>query len=90
MTISDVKILNRKAGRHFFDHETMKFFSSKIESSLLKGNYFITSEKPPRNPRYYVIRRYNPNNHHILMIQDDFKTVQAAHTVVCQLQLTEK
>jgi hypothetical protein len=71
LTMSDVKIWNKRAGQHFFDRATMKFFESRIESTLMKGNYFITSEKPPHNPRHYKVRQYNPNNHHIISISEE-------------------
>jgi hypothetical protein len=44
-TLGDVRFHNDRNGFYWFSQETMKFFGSKIESSLLKGGYFITSEK---------------------------------------------
>lgn len=44
-TIADLKEKNKELGHHFFSPETMRFFGSKIESGILGGNYFITSEK---------------------------------------------
>jgi len=43
-SLADVKELNREAGQHFFDRDTMRFFKSTIETGLLKGGYFITGE----------------------------------------------
>lgn len=44
-TISDVRQANRSIGNHFFDRSTMRFFDSRVESSLYAGRFFITSEK---------------------------------------------
>lgn len=44
-TLAQVKAANKAIGNYFFDRKSMRFFESKIESSLLKGEYFITSEK---------------------------------------------
>ncbi len=85
MTIADVKALNKRAGQHFFDRATMKFFNSRIESTLMKGNYFITSEQYPFNPRRYKVRQYNPSNHHILTIGEG-GTYQEAKARVRTLQ----
>lgn len=42
---------------HFFDKKTMKFFRSRIESGLIKGVYFITSESDMRDTeRFYNVR----------------------------------
>ena len=48
MTIAEIKRENKKAGQHFFDADTMRFFDSRIESSAMRGHeryYFITSEQ---------------------------------------------
>jgi len=55
-TISDVKRANKEAGNFFFERKTMNFFKSKIESTLLKGKYFITSEQYKDEPRKYTLR----------------------------------
>lgn len=85
MTIADVKAQNRRAGQHFFDRDTMKFLNSRVESTLMKGNYFITSEKYPHNPRRYKVRQYNPGNHHILTIGEE-GTYQEAKDSIKALQ----
>lgn len=56
-TLADVKNLNRKSGFHFFDRSTMSFFKSTIETGLLKGGYFITSEKNGNSSRRYTARK---------------------------------
>ena len=44
-TLADFKRAHKAAGGHFFDRGAMRFFESRIESGLLKGGYFITSER---------------------------------------------
>lgn len=58
-TMSDVKAKNAKIGHNFFDPDTMKFWDSKIESTLYRGTYFITSEKhaPNSTKRDFSIRQ---------------------------------
>lgn len=62
-TLSEFRQANKTKGFHFFSRKTMKFFNSKIESSLLKGDYFITSEQIETSqgirPRKYTLRRAN-------------------------------
>jgi len=56
-TISDVKRGNKAGGMFFFERKTMSFFKSKIESGLLKGRFFITSEQNREDePRAYTVR----------------------------------
>ena len=45
LTMADVKRRNKEAGYFFFSPGTMKFFACRIESELIRGKYFITSEK---------------------------------------------
>lgn len=56
-TLAEFKTLNRSTGRHFFDRDAMKFFNSRIESGLIGGRFFVTSEKMDEYaPRLYTIR----------------------------------
>lgn len=56
-SIEDVVTANREAGNHFFDADTMAFFDSRIESELIKGRYFVTSELAPHDEvRRYTLR----------------------------------
>lgn len=55
--ISELRAANEANGFYFFSRKTMKFFKSKIESQILKGKYFITSEQyGSDSPRQYSIR----------------------------------
>jgi len=54
-TIADIKAVNQAAGQCWFSRESMKFFHSRIETALYRGEYFITSEGSPA--RRYSIRK---------------------------------
>ena len=57
LTLTDIKNNNKKAGKNWFDKDTMRFFDSRIESKLYSDNTFITSEKQEHQfPREYTIR----------------------------------
>jgi hypothetical protein len=57
-TLAEFKAANKAAGNHFFDRKTMNFFNSRIESGLIGGMFFITSESDMRNTeRFYNVRR---------------------------------
>ena len=60
-TISDLRIQNANIGQYFFSKSTMKFFQSRIESTLYNDKYFITSEQPPYGSRHYTVRLANPD-----------------------------
>lgn len=55
-TIDDVISLNRSTGHHFFDPDTMRFFNSRIETELMRGRFFVTSEQGPHMARAYTVR----------------------------------
>lgn len=44
-TIKAIKEANKAIGHHFFEADTMRFFSSRILPRVYAGKYFITSEK---------------------------------------------
>lgn len=63
MTMADVRRLHTAAGGHFFDRATMRFFNSRIESSLYQGGYFVTSEQfvdsaGEAHAREYLVRHF--------------------------------
>ncbi len=62
-SILEIKEKNKQVGRHFFSLNTMRFFSSKVESEVIKGRYFITSEKTgfDTTDRAYTIREAREN-----------------------------
>lgn len=57
-TIKEAKAISKANGQHFFDPQSMRFFNSKIESELIEGRYFITSERYDLDsPKLYTIRQ---------------------------------
>lgn len=67
VSMADVRFYNQRNGQHFFSRNNMRFFASRVESSLLSGDYFITSEKAGfvSNKRVYTARQ----------VSDDFSVV---------------
>jgi hypothetical protein len=61
-TMADVRAANRAAGMCWFDRGSMAFFGSRIESALIAGRYFITSEKGfnATDPRRFSVREALP------------------------------
>lgn len=55
-SLADVKALNASAGYNWFSDETMKWWKSSVESTLIKGKFFITSEDDWRGNRVYAVR----------------------------------
>ena len=53
-SIPDMKAKVKASGSNFFERETMEFFHSTLESPLIHGTYFVTSEYPddPADKRY--------------------------------------
>jgi len=71
--MSDVRRINKEKGMHFFDRDTMRFFSSRIETKnfLIDGKYFITSEQRDMTQRRrYTVRKFNPETGSITTVGD--------------------
>lgn len=60
-TMDDVQVANRAIGNHWFDRSTMRFFKTRIESRLIAGHRFVTSEQGPDGRRRYSIRDAQPD-----------------------------
>ena len=66
-TMRDVRRANERAGFHFFDSGTLRFFDSIIGRTLYGGRYFVTSERfrpswPERpHARRYTVREAFPD-----------------------------
>lgn len=59
-TIAELKALNAKNGGCWFEPSTMRFFRTRIESGILHGRYFITSEqREDDTPRNFTVRSFN-------------------------------
>ena len=81
LTMVDVKRNNKEAGLFWFSPDSIRFFKSRIESELIDGKFFVSSEKNMEDdPRLYSIRKYNPKTHGIDTVGEfqAFKTCQDA------------
>lgn len=58
-TIAQVAALNRDNGGHWFDKSAMRFFKTKIESGVLPGFLFVTSEQCGYGPRLFTVRQFD-------------------------------
>ena len=60
----DIMDANRRAGSHFFDADTMRFFKSRVSPQAYAGRlgflYFLTSERNLDQPREYSVRLFDP------------------------------
>lgn len=63
--LDDVIEKNHAAGKHFFTPGAISYFAQRIESELIAGRYFITSECAStwtmNAPRMYTIREALPD-----------------------------
>lgn len=84
-TIAEIKAKNKQAGNYWFDFKTMRFFASKVESGVIKGRFFITSEKTSftSHDRTYTIRKAKDNGEiDTIGIFGGFKTKQEAREYI--------
>jgi hypothetical protein len=52
-----IQEIQRRHAGYWFDASTMRFFGSKIESGVISGRYFVTSEDNfDRTARFYSVR----------------------------------
>lgn len=58
--MAGVKEANREAGMFFFSRDTMLFFDSRVESEVIAGRFFLTSEQfhdgTYHAPRKFTVR----------------------------------
>lgn len=55
-SVSEIREANRRAGQHWFEPDTMRFFSSRVGETVYGGRFFISSEVPPNGRGAYTIR----------------------------------
>lgn len=64
-SMEQIQKQNRKSGFHFFDHDTLDFFSSKIHAeTFTRSKYFVTSERSGFDrtaPRRFTVREAKPD-----------------------------
>ena len=54
-----IKRANARAGHHFFEASSMRFFASRVGSKVYGGRYFVTSEQfRDYESRWFEHRRY--------------------------------
>jgi hypothetical protein len=62
--LAALKAANEAIGDVWFSKSTMSWFDSRIESRLVHGRYFLTSERNPTDPlRRYTVRRADNEGH---------------------------
>jgi hypothetical protein len=44
-TVADVRRANAAIGHYFFDRDALRFFGSRVGSTVYGGRYFVTSER---------------------------------------------
>lgn len=84
-SMSELRAKNKKIGHVFFDHDTMKFWGSKIETALFRGVFFITSEKgfSEKDPRTFTIRQARPTGEVVTVGNGrEYKTLDEAKDAV--------
>jgi len=60
--ITEVKLAHKAQGGHFFDRQAMRFFNSKVESKVVSGRYFVTSERyDTDSPKLFTVREVAPS-----------------------------
>lgn len=58
-SIAELKALNARNGGCWFEASTMRFFRTRIESGIIAGHYFITSEqREDDTPRNFTVRSF--------------------------------
>ena len=77
-----IKEANKKAGFHFFDPQTLRFFRSRVHNAVYGGSTFVTSEQFSFNgrtePREYRVRVAMADGS-IVTLDSKFKTRDLAH-----------
>jgi len=59
-TIAQLKALNEKNGGCWFGASEMRFFGTRIESGIIRGRFFITSEQRESDtPRKFSVRSFD-------------------------------
>lgn len=79
--IDEIKTENRRYGGHWFDKNTLTYFSSRILPTIYGGRIFISSEKDKHSnePRKYTLREAMPDGSiHTIGEFGDYETLAAA------------
>ena len=54
--VSQIKAANKAAGLHWFEPSTLRFFKSRVLSTVYGGRFFVSSEQGPNGVRAYSVR----------------------------------
>lgn len=85
--LADFKAKHKAADGHFFDKGAMAFFNSRIESGLLKGGFFITSEAYDEDSaRFYTVRQVDESDHRDIETLGRFDTRSEAMDEIKELR----
>jgi len=88
-TMTDVITANSQVGGHWFEKSTMRFFNTRIESRLIAGHRFITSEKGPDEVRRYTVREALPDGSIDTVGEfQQYETLREAKAVVLSGEVT--
>jgi hypothetical protein len=62
-SLQDAKNRNERAGFHWFDRDTVRYFGTRIHSTFYSGGFFVTSEFTgwDRESRAFSVRRAMPD-----------------------------
>jgi len=61
--MAEVRRRNAEANGHWFEPGTIRFFRSRVGSTLYGGRFFISSERGPDEVRRYSIREAKEDGH---------------------------
>jgi len=83
-TIDQIEADNKEIGHHWFSPDTMRFFNSRVCSTVYQGHLFISSEKfDEKSPRLYGVRACVEGK--IYTVAKDFSSLEKAklHAATC-------
>lgn len=88
-TMDDVRHANKDSGFNWFSEDTMKWWKSKVESTLEHGRYFIISENEFASDgrvaaRIYAVRHANDDGS-IKTIKSHLKCIEDATKLIDEL-----
>jgi hypothetical protein len=55
-TVEEIKAANERLGHYWFTAATMETWGTQIESEVIRGHWFITSEDHPSGSRRFSVR----------------------------------
>jgi hypothetical protein len=94
-TENDLERAMSRAGSHFLDRDTKRFFKSRVlwiipvtDSTVV----FTTSEKPPHGPREHAVRYWDGESVETIRkgLSSSAQAYKAAKTLVKNLKVLEK